>query len=958
MSRTAPQGDYRPCTGPCLYTWCLVLFLLTFLKPLNALYRDQDGKYNWISHHIGQYKAVAACGSRLAVMTDDGVLASLNPRDGQIYWRKVFEDGEKIHSISCARMAVVAVTSNALSSSRVRVFSEQGAQMWEHIYGPLSASSALRAVLVNTSNGYSVVVVAPGLLQSRALQTGALEWEHDQVTAGALEVLIQISEADSILVGSYTKNTMALNKLRMLDGGIIETELSRDLPTVLRIGEAVLTDTGLAALSADGAKICHASFGNMNGDCIAVGDGGIEEVKAGCDGTLVTRTSTGTTVLQVTQDGKKLDAIFSTLRRGPISECVENRVAIAVESGEGLFVLQFDNLKQSELVPLEASPRYYDGVRIQPSLVGLHKNSRWFVQFNEGTTLSGSMKSDAATLHLEWSRFDGLAYTTDSMFADLPEPNAANEEEWQKRQPSLSKKLFAQLIILKTQLGMGTPKDFKLINEHKAVTSNLLRPTMDVDGFRRQIIVTCSNGKVASLHSGDGRVLWETNFPSTDGVELKVHPWFESEAESVLAVFAISKDSTHVYLVDTYSGHIVEDHAEIKSNGSPLNIVPVEPMAKNHGEQHVFALVDISDNVIEIAPLNELSAKQHFETKSHSMVKWGVSQDKKSVYGVRLTSSGPSPVLWKFRAAATDDVKILDISARDKTEAIYSAAKPIYGGGVLIKNVNPNMLLVITGTDIPTSKITATALDAISGKILYSQEHKRATGPIKSILSEHWAAYNYWNEEQGRWYIGVIDTYIAQPADLTAASLLLSSHHGNNTVSAYDEMPELIIESQSFRTKYGASCLSVTQTAHGTAAKMLLFGTTSGQIISIDRRMIDPRRPKVLPGSKPTPQQAYERLPPFHPELPVNGPSFITLYHTIERLKSIKASAAILESSSLVFAHGLDSYFIRLQPSRGFDMVPDDFPHALLVFMVLFLAAALATLRAIIQKRTLKLKWQ
>eukprot|EP00889_Picochlorum_renovo_P008525 jgi/Picre1/35555/NNA_003016.t1 len=304
--------------------------------------------------------------------------------------------------------------------------------------------------------------------------------------------------------------------------GIIETELSRDLPTALRIGEAVLTDVGLAALSADGAKICHASFGNMNGGCVPVGDGGIKEVKAGCGGTLVTRTST---------------------------ECVESKVAIAVESGEGLFVLQFDKLKQSELVRLEASPGYYDGVRMQPSL-------QW--------------KSSIFTF---W--------------------------RWKS--------------------------------------------------------------------------LWETNFPRTDGVEFKVHPWFESEAERVLAVFAISKDSTHVYLVDTYSGHLVEDYAEIKSNGSPLNVVPVEPMAKNHGEQHVFALVDISDNVIDVAPMNDPSAKQHFETKSQSMVKWGVSQDKKSVYGVRLTSSGPSPVLWKFRAAATDNVKILDISSRDKSEAIYSA---------------------------------------------------------------------------------------------------------------------------------------------------------------------------------------------------------------------------------------------------------------------------------------------
>jgi len=122
--------------------------------------------------------------------------------------------------------------------------------------------------------------------------------------------------------------------------------------------------------------------------------------------------------------------------------------------------------------------------------------------------------------------------------------------------------------------------------------------------------------------------------------------------------------------------------------------------------------------------------------------------------------------------------------------------------------------------------------------------------------------------------------------------------------------------------------------------------------------MIDPRRPKVLPGTKPTPEQMYEGLPPYSPEISVSGLSYVSLYHKIERLKAIVTAPAILESPSLVFAHGLDMFFTRVQPSRGFDMVPDDFPHALLVAMVIVLGISLMVLRAIIQKRTLKMKWE
>lgn len=53
-----------------------------------------------------------------------------------------------------------------------------------------------------------------------------------------------------------------------------------------------------------------------------------------------------------------------------------------------------------------------------------------------------------------------------------------------------------------------------------------------------------------------------------------------------------------------------------------------------------------------------------------------------------------------------------------------------------------------------------------------------------------------------------------------------------------------------------------------------------------------------------------------------------------------------------------DQYYTRLLPSRQFDMVPDDFPYALLVLVVVALSVASLVLRRMSAARVLKWQWQ
>lgn len=75
-------------------------------------------------------------------------------------------------------------------------------------------------------------------------------------------------------------------------------------------------------------------------------------------------------------------------------------------------------------------------------------------------------------------------------------------------------------------------------------------------------------------------------------------------------------------------------------------------------------------------------------------------------------------------------------------------------------------------------------------------------------------------------------------------------------------------------------------------------------------------------------------------------------------LRSVVAEPAALESSSLLFAHGLDLFYSRLSPSKTFDLLPDDFPMALLVIVVVGMAAANAALSVLNRRNALNKKWE
>ena len=144
----------------------------------------------------------------------------------------------------------------------------------------------------------------------------------------------------------------------------------------------------------------------------------------------------------------------------------------------------------------------------------------------------------------------------------------------------------------------------------------------------------------------------------------------------------------------------------------------------------------------------------------------------------------------------------------------------------------------------------------------------------------------------------------------------------------------------------------------------------------MDKRFLDPRRPK----GKPTAEDQAEMLAPFEPEIPILPGSFVSHRWRIARVAGrclapvssvhcrqphtrtflpagFAMAPAALESTSLALAFGLDVFMTRVQPSRTFDLIPDDFPYGFLLTITLVLGGVMLALRRLEGRMSTSRKW-
>jgi hypothetical protein len=160
-----------------------------------------------------------------------------------------------------------------------------------------------------------------------------------------------------------------------------------------------------------------------------------------------------------------------------------------------------------------------------------------------------------------------------------------------------------------------------------------------------------------------------------------------------------------------------------------------------------------------------------------------------------------------------------------------------------------------------------------------------------------------------------------------------SSLEPSDIPNAEPALPHVI--TQSFLIPEAISHMAVTQTGQGITTRQLLCTVAdSNAIVGIPRPVLDPRRPV---GRDPTPLEAEEGLFRYNPIIDFDPKIVLSHKREVIGVKDVITSPAILESTSLVFAYGIDVFGTRVAPSMAFDILGRGFNKLSLVGTVLAL---------------------
>ncbi|KAI0033037.1 DUF1620-domain-containing protein [Vararia minispora EC-137] len=300
---------------------------------------------------------------------------------------------------------------------------------------------------------------------------------------------------------------------------------------------------------------------------------------------------------------------------------------------------------------------------------------------------------------------------------------------------------------------------------------------------------------------------------------------------------------------------------------------------------------------------------------------------------------------------------ILSIVKRPQ-DPIASPGRVLGNRTTLYKLLSPHLFAV---TSSSSSSCSIRVLDGVKGSVMYhavlptgrgeSFPGREGSCDVKAIFVENWLVYIYWDPEgtglgeaKGQRIVSV-EFYEGQGPDDKIGSEGLSSF-------VPDALRVSMFE-RAFVFPHRVSAITTTRTTFGVTSKDLIVANEADQIQSFPRVLLNPRRTH----GKPTAEQQEEMLVPYDPLVPDDPRRIVSHRYRIANVHGIVTSPALLESTSLVFAYGLDLFGSRVAPSKTFDVLSESFNKAQLVLTVAGLAVAIIVAKPAVGRKRLRERW-
>ncbi|KAJ5073554.1 hypothetical protein M0811_08671 [Anaeramoeba ignava] len=423
-----------------------------------------------------------------------------------------------------------------------------------------------------------------------------------------------------------------------------------------------------------------------------------------------------------------------------------------------------------------------------------------------------------------------------------------------------------------------------------------------------------------------------------------------------LVVAKSKKTSTLTgFLINPFNGEIIQ---QIQLNGFSPNSqfislsLPTNNL-KNSQKSTISSSIELVFVVNEdhsswkIIPETEEALKA-FQLNAHKLKFFSIVPEEHKVKGFGFEKKDDSDqfnIVLLWNKIFSSDEEILGYSTTSRGQFPQTLAGNQY--------FNPNLLAVSTYNH---ESAFIHLIDLESDSILGIFEYENVEKPFRIKISRECILSTYWSTKYKSY---VVSTIRLEASDFSAKNYFRNKD-GSKQNLLYSKEKERSIDFQqaSFLLKPSTSTdIKITKSYKGITSKAILFGLSSGDILMLHEKFLDPSRPSLIELKEIEKQIQFE-LPPYLTFLPDQRPLYITKGNQIEMLRDIATKETKMESVSFVFAYGLDLFYTWVSPSGSFDILHNDFHFFILILSIFGLVITIWILRHFINNREIKSNWQ
>ncbi|CDS01974.1 related to EMC1-member of a transmembrane complex required for efficient folding of proteins in the ER [Sporisorium scitamineum] len=534
-------------------------------------------------------------------------------------------------------------------------------------------------------------------------------------------------------------------------------------------------------------------------------------------------------------------------------------------------------------------------------------------------------------------------------------------------------------------------------------TSSLFR---DPFGFRKVVVVATAKGKLYALDTiAKETVVWEKSLVGYGEGEGEPEPKvyiklmqtvreLSTDGKSPLLAIVAEVElqpglyTTRVFELNPLTGEFLNDassgQAVFVGRCQDAFLLPQsveDPVEK----QQSLGLVDQHNNLF-LYP-DTLAVAERFEPLSDryyfSVQKPATSATNSARFVGYTVEKGVSSIhkskqVWSWTVPAGEQVvEVLQAPSKD---AIASYGRVLGDRSTLYKYLNPHASLIVTKSP-SENQAHLYLLDTVTGSVLYEMQLDEVdlAQPVRAHLVENWitATYSVRNADEGL-STRIVTVELYEQPELSADEQAVhkkaarrrlssswsgltgnfssftgdSSANSNGNSDCHSVLP--LAFSHTFLYSGGTvHALATTTTKFGISLKNLVLATDRESLVSIPRKLLDPRRPT----EKPTKSEAEEYLIPYAPLIPEDPKWILNHVYPAADIRHITTGPALLESTSTVYAYGLDSFVTRTSPSGQFDVLQESFNKPQLLLTLAILSVGIVVTRPMVRNKALSLRW-